>query len=407
MNKSIDFSEDRVDFIAEAESIVDDLIAYRRRIHEFPEVGLDLPRTQEAVLEGIKDLDLEIRLGESLSSVTGVLRGSQPGPTVLLRGDMDALPIREANDLPYRSKNENMHACGHDMHTAGLIGAARLLSAHREDIKGNVVFMFQPGEEGYNGASHMIREGVLEASGERPVAAYAIHVGTGNLGVFRTRPGPIMASSNRVRGSIVGTGGHGSNPAGANDPVPALAEIVLGVQSLVTRTVPVHDPAVLTISRLTAGTADNVIPEKVSFSGTLRMFSTDLLDVFEGNLQRFAQGIAAAHGLSGEISITRDYPVTLNDVELTKRARGVIEELFGPSRFEELANPFMGSEDFSFVLDEIPGTYIVLGARPEEFSEGAFYPHSPDVQFDDSVLGDQSALLAALAWQHVGSVGVA
>lgn len=390
------------DFRGESTSLLSALTTLRRSLHQQPEVGLELPRTQRAVLDALDGLGLEVSTGRSLTSVVAVLRGAEAGPTVLLRGDMDALPVAEDNDLEYRSENGAMHACGHDLHTAGLVGAARLLAAHRDRIAGSVVFMFQPGEEGWNGASRMLAEDVLTASGQHPEAAYAVHVGTGEWGVFRTRPGTLMASSNTVRVTLTGRGGHGSNPAAALDPVPALAELVLAMQSLITRRVGVHDPAVLSVTRLQAGETENVIPERASLAGTLRTFSDQTLDLLEHELSRLSHGVAAAHGLTAAFELTRDYPVTTTDPAVTERVEELIRSRFGEERYQRLEEPFLGSEDFSFVLNEVPGCYVVLGARPAHVVEGSAYPHSPQVLFDDAVLPDQAALLALLAWQHVG-----
>ena len=252
------------DFPREATAIAADLVALRRALHRDPEVGNDLPRTQTRVLEALDGLPLEITTGDSLTSVVAVLRGSRPGPTVLLRGDMDALPVREDNDLDYRSTNGAMHACGHDLHTAGLVRAARLLSAHREELAGNVVFMFQPGEEGPGGAEPMVAEGVLDAAGVRADAAFAVHVLPGERGVFTLRPGPIMAGSNVLRVTFHGAGGHGSQPQTALDPVPPLVEFCQALQVMITRRFSVFDPVVAAITNLSAGEAVNVIPASAS-----------------------------------------------------------------------------------------------------------------------------------------------
>ena len=202
-----------------AQDLLPELVAIRRELHQIPEVGLDLPQTQAVVLRELEGLPLEISVGTDTTSVTAVLRGAHPGPVVLLRGDMYGLPVTEVNDLPYRSTNGNMHACRHELHTTGLIGAARLLSERRDQLHGSVIFMFQPGEEGYNGASVMLREGILDAAGEKPIAAYALHVGPGPLGQVETKPGTILAGSSELEITVRGSGGHGSQPHTALDPV--------------------------------------------------------------------------------------------------------------------------------------------------------------------------------------------
>src|SRR3954451_19382154 len=230
----------------DARALAGDLSDLRHRLHRRPEIGLDLPYTQETVLTELDGLGLEISTGVTSSSVTAVLRGGgtdrDDAPVVLLRGDMDALPVQEAVDVPYRSQVDGrMHACGHDLHTTMLVGAARLLAAHRDRLAGDVVLMFQPGEEGYDGASHMIAEGVLDAAGRRPSAAFALHVMSGLSGIGRgavlTRPGPLMAACDGLFVTVRGRGGHGSAPHSAADPVPAACEMVLGLQTALTRSV--------------------------------------------------------------------------------------------------------------------------------------------------------------------------
>ena len=290
------------DFAAEATGIADDLIALRRELHEHPELGNDLPETQARVLTALEGLPLEITTGQALSSVTAVLRGAKPGPTVLLRGDMDALPVTEETDLPYASTNGNMHACGHDLHTAGLVGAARLLCDHQAELPGNVIFMFQPGEEGPGGAEPMIAEGVLDAAGERADAAFGIHVMPGTRGVFSTRPATIMAGANIMRVTFTGIGGHGSMPETAIDPVPPLVEFCSAVQTMVTRRFSVFDPVVATITNLSAGEAVNVIPPAASMGASVRTLSKETTAEFPRLARQLAESIAAAHDCTAEFS---------------------------------------------------------------------------------------------------------
>jgi hippurate hydrolase len=271
----------------DARALSGDLIGLRREIHADPEVGLRLPRTRGRVLDALAGLPLEIRTGDALDSVTAVLRGGAPGPAVLLRGDMDALPVVEKTGLPYASSNGAMHACGHDLHIAGLVGAARLLCARREELAGDVVFMFQPGEEGYDGAGLMIGEGVLEAAGARPVAAYAVHVSTEHAsGMFHSRPGTLMAASATFDATVNGAGGHGARPHEAKDPVPVAAELISGLQTMVTRRFDVFDPVVVTVGRLRAGEAVNVIPDHASLGATVRAFSAEAMRKAEREIGR-------------------------------------------------------------------------------------------------------------------------
>src|SRR5581483_11770780 len=240
----------------DALKIADEIAELRHAIHREPEIGLDLPKTQAKVLGALDGLPLEISTGQGLTSVTAVLRGGRPGPVVLLRGDMDALPVTEETGLPWASAIPGaMHACGHDLHTAMLAGAARLLSAQRESLPGSVVFMFQPGEEGFAGARHMINEGVLAAAGSAPVAAYALHVTSNRLpcGVFSTRPGPMLAAADQITVTVRGRGGHASMPHRSADPIPAACEMVIALQTLVTRKFDVFDPVVITVGSFHAG----------------------------------------------------------------------------------------------------------------------------------------------------------
>lgn len=390
------------DFTADAQTILPELIKLRRALHADPELGLDLPRTQQKVLDALGGLPLEITTGTRTSSVTAVLRGERPGPTVLLRGDMDALPITEETNLDFASANGNMHACGHDLHTAGLVGAAKLLSSRQSELRGSVIFMFQPGEEGHGGAKIMLEEGLLSAAGEPPVAAYAIHVGPGPRGVFATRSGPVAAGSNQLTVKLKGRGGHGSQPHHTLDPVPAAAELVLALQSFVTRRFNAFDPVVLSITRLSTGDgAINVIPESVELAATIRTMSHESLAVLEEGLPRVINGVAAAHELTADVSFETLYPVTVNDPIESEAALETMREIYGEQRVAIMPSPMMGSEDFAFVLDEVPGTFIALLATPPELNASeAEWNHSPRVVFDDAVLAVQAAALAAIAFKR-------
>jgi amidohydrolase len=392
-----------MDLVAEGAGVSAGLVELRRELHRVPEVGLQLPRTQKLVLDALAGLPLEVSTGKELTSVVGVLRGGQPGPTVLLRGDMDALPVVEETGLEYASDNGNMHACGHDLHTAGLVGAARLLSAHREELHGNVVFMFQPGEEGLGGAGYMLREGLLQMSGTKPIAAYALHVWSqAAKGMFQTRPGTVMASSNQLHITVHGKGGHGSTPDRTIDPVPVVAELVLALQTYATRRVNVFDPVVITVTQLEAGVAINVIPNTARLGATVRTLSDASLEQLRRELPSLAERIAAAHGCTVDARLEPQYPVTVNDAARTAETSAILTDLFGADRVEQLDNPLMGAEDFSMVLKEVPGTFVMVGARPDDVSEAeAPSNHSSIVRFDDAVLADQAAALAQLAVHHL------
>ncbi|MFY1692187.1 M20 metallopeptidase family protein [Plantactinospora sp. WMMB782] len=394
----------------EAAEIQDELAGLRRELHQIPEEGLHLPCTQQRVLTALEPLPLEVRTGAGLSSITAVLRGGAPGPAVLLRGDMDALPVSESSGVDYRSRHDGMmHACGHDLHTAGLVGAARLLSARRADLAGDVVFMFQPGEEGYDGAGQMIDEGVLTAAGRPVEAAYGLHVLSSILhrGVFASRPGPLMAGSAGLFVTVVGAGGHGSRPHATLDPVPAACEMVTALQTMITRRFDAFEPVVLTVGTFHAGTRRNVIPDEASFEATVRAFDPGVHAELGRHAVRLCEQIAAAHGLRAEVRYEPEYPVTVNDPDEHEFAAATARELFGPERVAELRHPLTGSEDFSRVLERVPGAFVFLGACATGDPETAPGNHSPRALFDDGVLADGAALLAGLAVRRLARPTVA
>ncbi|HXP21224.1 MAG TPA: M20 family metallopeptidase [Streptosporangiaceae bacterium] len=387
-----------------ATEISADVTELRQAIHREPEIGLDLPATQAKVIAALDGLPLEISRGKSLSSVTAVLRGGRPGKTVLLRGDMDALPVTERTGLPYASEVPGaMHACGHDLHTAMLAGAARILSERRADLPGNVIFMFQPGEEGAGGARLMIDEGVLDAAGERPVAAYALHVASSvlPLGVTSSKAGTVMAASDTLRVTVRGRGGHGSQPHHAADPIPAACEIVTALQTMVTRQFDVFDPVVITVGTFHAGTVNNVIPDDASFVATVRTFSPDARDKVRDSALRLIDRLAAAHGLSADAEYEDGYPVTVNDAAELGNAEQTIAELLGEQRFVTASYPLTGSEDFSYVLQHVPGAFIMVGACASADPATAPYNHSAEAAFDNAILADGTALYAALALRRL------
>ncbi|WP_433175170.1 M20 metallopeptidase family protein [Actinoallomurus sp. CA-150999] len=381
----------------------DDLVRLRRDLHSEPELGLELPRTQEKVLAALDGLPLEIGLGRSLSSVTAVLRGSSTGPAVLLRADMDALPVAERSGVDFASRiGERMHACGHDLHTAMLVGAARLLA--ESEFAGSVVFMFQPGEEGLAGARHMIAEGVLDAAGTRAVAAYGLHVTSSVLpgGWFMTRRGPLMAAADEVHVTVRGAGGHGSQPHLAKDPIPAACEMVTALQTFTTRRFDAFDPVVITVGSFHAGSKANIIPDEARFDLTIRSFSREAhARVLEGTTT-LLRGIASAHGLDVDVHHDMGYPVTVNDAAEAEFAAATIGDLYGPERLVWGPNPLTAAEDFSFVLNEVPGAFVFLGACPPDRDPAtAPFNHAADAVFDDGVLGDGAALLAELALRRL------
>lgn len=385
------------DLLGSARDLLPEVVDLRRTLHRHPELGLDLPRTQAAVLDALDGLGLELTVGERLSSVVADLDGGRPGPTILLRGDMDALPMPEDTGLDFASTVDNtMHACGHDAHTAMLVGAARLLADRREQLAGRVRFMFQPGEEGSGGAAIMIDDGVLDGVD----GAFAIHVAPNvPAGIVAWKPGAAMASADEIEIVVTGRGGHASTPQWAADPVPATCELVLALQSMITRTVDVFDPAVLTVAQVTAGTTHNVIPETARLYGTLRAVSERTRHAVWERIRTVADGVAAAHGCTAQVDIVKGYPVTTNDTTFAAFAAGVVDERLGSGRSYQMPSPVMGAEDFSYVLQKVPGAMVFLGVCPPDHADPFSAPacHSNRMILHEDVMADGIALHAAIA----------
>ncbi len=388
---------EREAWIGDGAELLADAIALRRQIHADPELGLDLPRTTAKVKAALAGLPLEIREGPSTSGLVAVLRGPANGRTVLLRGDMDALPLTEDTGLEFTSRTEGaMHACGHDTHVAMLVAAARALCQRRDKLAGTVAFMFQPGEEGWHGAKFMIEDGLIDPL---PDVAFALHISP-NMpsGVFTSRAGPLLASSDKIRIRVVGRGGHASMPHDALDPIPVLCAIVTGLQSMVTRTIAVTDPAVITIARMEAGTTDNIIPEDGRLWGTLRTLSESTRATAHAGVERVARNIAAAHGAQAEVEIERGFPVTVCDGRIVGLAERVAKSLFGDEAWMTMPHPLMGAEDFSYVLQKLPGAMAFLGAAPQ----GGDYRtccalHSNRMVLDEQVMARGIAMHCAFA----------
>ena len=397
----------------DAKDLQDDLVRLRHDLHRQPEIGLHLPRTQEKVLKALDGLPFEVTLGKETTSVTAVLRGGSPSagaqrPAVLLRADMDGLPVQEKTGVDFTSQADGaMHACGHDLHTTMLAGAATLLAEKRNQLQGDVVLMFQPGEEGCDGASYMIREGVLDAAGPRVQAAYGMHVFSSlePHGTFCTKPGVMLSASDGLEVTVLGAGGHGSAPHSAKDPVTVAAEMVTALQVMVTRQFNMFDPVVLSVGVLHAGTKRNIIPESARIEATIRTFSEASRLKMMDAIPRLLKGIAAAHGVEVAVDYLQEYPLTITSEDETHTAEKVITELFGERRLSRWATPLSGSEDFSRVLAEVPGTFVGLSAvAPGADHTASPFNHSPYATFDDAVLGDGAALYAELAISRLATL---
>jgi amidohydrolase len=387
------------ELLAGADDLLADAVRMRRHIHQRPEIGLQNPGTQQTILEAIDGLGLEVSTGTATSSVVAILDGDKPGPTMVLRADMDALPMPEDTGVDFASTVENtMHACGHDLHVSMLAGAARLLHARRRDIAGRVLFMFQPGEEGYGGADVMLNEGMLEGVGD-VTSAFAIHVTSfAPSGHIALKGGSIMASADVLRVRVMGRGGHASAPHHALDPIPVACEIVTAFQTMITRKVDVFDPAVVTIGQIIAGTTNNVIPEHADIIGTIRAVSEKTRSLVHGQLQQVAEGIAAAHGATAEVTIEPGYPVTVNNVDFAAFSTSIATDLLGNGRVHQMVNPVMGAEDFSYVLNRVRGSMVFLGGTMPGLDPRTAPPnHSNRVMFDENCMTTGIALYSAMA----------
>ncbi len=395
----------------QAADLQPETVALRRALHERPEIGNELPITRDAVLESLDGLPLDLTLHETTSGISALLTGGRPGPTVLLRGDMDALPLHEDTGLDFSSRHEGrMHACGHDTHTAMLASAAKLLASHQDEIPGRVLFMFQPGEEGHHGARFMLDEGLLDvptlADGtESPVTgAFALHItSTIPTGVVASKGGPILASADEFTIRVHGSGGHASAPSQAVDPVPIACEIVIALQTMITRRIDTFDPAVVTVGQIHAGTTNNIIPAVAEINGTIRAFSEQTRRQVHDNLRRVAEKIAEAHGATAEPEILHGYPVTSNQQEFATFALDAARAALGHERVIPLRDPVMAAEDFSYVLGAVPGAMMFLGGTPPDRDpRTAPANHSNLVTFDDDAMTTGVEMYAQVALRHLG-----
>jgi hippurate hydrolase len=391
-----------VDVLTQAKAMLPELQALRRQLHQIPEFGLELPKTLELILKQINGLG-EIKTSKEISSAVLHIKGDQPGPTVLLRADMDALAVIEDTNLDYASTNGFMHACGHDLHMAMGVGAAKILASRKSEIKGDVIIFFQPGEEGHHGADVMIEQGDLMVSGSKPIRAYGLHVFSSYpLGMMGSKAGPLMASAGDLFVTVTGSGGHGSMPWLSKDPISVLTEIMSALQTMVTKRFNAFDPVIVNIGWLKAGdtATTNVIPESASFGATVRVFSEENATKLKKYTTELAESIAKAFGLSATVEFTRATKVLVNDASAIQAVEKVTTKLFGAGRYVNLPAPIAGGEDFASIVHEIPGAFVFMGAAPPGVDPStAATNHSNKAVFDDSVLADGAALLVELAFE--------
>ncbi len=391
--------------VAEAAAYLETLQGIRRDLHQIPEFALDLPKTQERILASIKGIG-EVTLGKNLTSIALLIKGAHPGPTVLLRADMDALAVQEDTSEDFQSTNGYMHACGHDLHMAMGIGAAHLIATHKDKLHGDVVVWFQPGEEGHDGAGVMLEEGAHLISGNKPIAAYGLHVFSAMLPnrVFASRPGTMMASAGDLIVKVTGAGGHGSSPWMANDPITPLVEVISGMQTFLNKRLNAFDPVIVNVGWLDAGDTHttNVIPETASFGATVRTFSREHFAKLRDVVPEYLAGVAKSYGVTIEHEFSNATKVLINDVDAVTRVERVVKDTFGPQRYFDMPTPMAGGEDMASIIEEMGGAFVFLGAhKPGVDFMTAAVNHSNKAEFDDTVLADGAALLAAMAFDHL------
>jgi amidohydrolase len=356
------------------------------------------------VLAALEHLPLELTVGDGLSSVVAVIRGNSRERSVLLRADMDALPVQEQTGLDFASERPGyMHGCGHDLHTSMLVGAAELLCASRDDLDGDVVLMFQPGEEGWEGARVMLGEGVLDASGTRVSAAYALHAFSNEAaGRVWTMAGPILSASSELNVLVTGRGGHASAPHLAQDPLAAAAAMVMELQHAAARELGPEKEGVVSVTRFSAGERVNIIPAHARLWADIRTLSPEVDAHIERMSRRVVDGVAAAHGVVATVDYLRKRPATVNTAAETDLALVVAREVFGNESVSVAGRAMAGSEDFSRVLQEVPGCFVCVGARPASLPpDEAPYNHSPMAVFEDSILEPSARLFATLAHRQL------
>jgi amidohydrolase len=388
-------------FLAEAQELAEDLVAIRRDLHMHPELGFQEVRTARIVAEQLSALGYEVVTGVGKTGVVGLLGGSQPGErTVLLRFDMDALPIDEANDVPYRSQTPGiMHACGHDAHVAVGIGVATLLARHRERFGGTIKLMFQPAEEGLGGAQAMIADGVLK--GPNVDVALGLHVSSNHaIGTAAMRSGAMMAAADKLHVLVHGKGGHAAHPEQTIDAVLVAAQIVVALQTIISRNLNPEELGVITVGSIHAGKAGNVIADTAELQGSIRSFSEETRELLHRRIVEVASGVATALGATAEVTVTRGVDPTVNAPAPTALVYDVAANVFGKDNVDSTYRT-TGGEDFSAVLARVPGNFFFLGARNE--ARGITAPHhNPHFDIDETCLPQGVAILCEAAVQALG-----
>ena len=378
------------EILTEAEALQSAIIKDRRHLHAAPEAGPDLPKTRRYVAERLREMGYEPH--ELAGGVVTEITGRETGRCILLRADMDALRVTEQTDLPFRSENGCMHACGHDMHAAMLLGAAQLFRSHTDELNGTVKLVFQPDEEGFTGAKAMLKAGVLRDPA--PQAGFALHVNSGTpSGLVLCGEGTFMAGCTLFRVTVHGTGCHGAMPETGVDPINIAAHIYLALQELIAREIPAKSPAVVTVGRFSGGDAPNIIPSTVVLEGTIRTFDRDLSADLLHRIGEVAQGIASAFRGSAETCEIVSAPPLHNDDAMLDLSTACAQELFGDASVYRLREGGMGSEDFASYTYELPCAYLLLGAGTAQEDPRYGKPmHNPQVVFNEDILPRGAAL---------------
>ena len=393
-------------FLNDAYDLIDDLTATRRDFHMHPELGFQEVRTSGIVAERLTALGYDVVTGVGRTGVVGLLRGGQPGDrTVLLRFDMDALPIEEANEVPYRSQTPGvMHACGHDAHTAIGLGVANVLMRHRDEIPGTIKLMFQPAEEGLGGAMAMIHDGVLDRIGPPVDRAFGLHVSSGHdTGTAAMCVGPMMAGADMLTITVHGRGGHGAMPQETVDAVVVAAQVIVALQTVVARNVAPDDTGVVTVGSITAGNAGNVIADSATMRGSIRSFTPAVKALLHQRIREVATGVAAALGATAEVTIVEGVDPTVNAETPTTLAAATTAAVLGADKID-MGYRTTGSEDFSAVLARVPGNFFMLGARDD--ARGLNAPHhNPHFDIDETCLPWGVAILCDTALRALNGEG--
>ena len=380
-------------------AIHDEMTAWRRDIHAHPELGFEEERTASVVAEKLEAFGIQVHRGLAKTGVVGVLEGAPGDGAIALRADMDALPILEGNDVDYRSTNDGtMHACGHDGHTTMLLGAARYLAETR-NFAGTVYFVFQPAEEGLGGGEAMVKDGLFERF--PATAVYGMHNWPGMPpGEIAVRTGPMMAACDEFEITVEGTGAHGAMPHLGLDPVVAAAQIVTGLQSIVARNVDPLEAGVVSVTKIHGGDAFNVIPQSVDLAGTVRTFKPEVRDLIAANIQRIAESTAASFGIKATVKVEGRFPATVNTAEETARAEAAAADVVGADRVHRDLAPCMGSEDFAYMLQARPGSYIWIGNGT---GPGGCFLHNPGYDFNDEILPIGASYWATLVERELAT----